>query len=66
MYFEVFRPKIISDSEGKYAVLCQKKDGEKELFLIKNNDFSMLPPNSIGFLTLVGHEESYKQERLKR
>ena len=66
LYFEDYRSHIISTSQGQYAVVCQKENGEKDFFLIQNNEFSVLPRNSICFLTIVGQEETFKEERLKR
>lgn len=66
LYFEVYRPHIISTSQGQIAVVCQKENEEKDFFIIKNKDFSLLPRNSICFLTIVGQEETFKEERLKR
>ena len=66
LYFELYRPKIISTSEGQYAVISQQENGETLFLLIENNDFSLVPRSSVCYLTKVGQEEKFKEERLKR
>ena len=66
-YLDEFRSKILEDWKGKFAVVSLQKDGKVELFLLENDkDFSKIPNYSINYKTIVGFEDEYKVERLKK